>query len=243
MISFFSMTAPTISNRSISWLIHFVSPQKEQKTPKWVHIIFAFFIINPYICCLALSHRHCHRHLAEVQRPAELSCFLPPPFRRKASSQFAQVFFCHHFKYDFDTIFAGGRKFTSSLQQDISEGRVEGQTHRFQLDTLERESIQNHTLASAAVGPSDIDKWIDKSIFTWLFIHLFMWLATFFRVGSGKRWTTLLLSQLFCDGGERRHARLTRFEAVKGLHKANAAGHVLPEVDRDSAMTAGHQHS
>lgn len=236
MISFFSMTAPTISNRSISWLIHFVSPQTEQKTPKWVHIIFAFFIIHPYICCLALSHRH--RHLAEVQRPAELSCFLPPPFRRKASSQFAQVFFCPHFKYDFDTIFAGGRKFTSSLQQDISEGRVEGQTHRFQFDTLERESIQNHTLASAAVGPSDIDIYFYLIIYS--FIHVISYI---FPSWQREALNDASLVTIVLWRRARRHARLTRFEAVKGLHKANTAGHVPPEVDRDSAMTAGHQHS
>lgn len=177
----FSVTAPTISNRFILWFIHFVSPQKEQKTPKWVHIMFAFFIINPCICCLALSHRY----LAWSARPAELSCFFPPPFRWKASSQFVQVFFYHHFKYDFDTIFAGGRKFTSSLKQDISEGRVEGQTHRFHLDTWKCENIHNHTLASAAVGPSDRDIYFYICIYWFIYVISYIFLS--WQGGSVER--------------------------------------------------------
>lgn len=111
--------------------------------------------------------------------------FFPPPFRWKASSQFVQVFFYHHFKYDFDTIFAGGRKFTSSLKQHISEGRVEGQTHRFHLDTLKCENIHNHTLASAAVGPSDGDIYFYICIY-W-FIYVISYIFPSWQGGSVER--------------------------------------------------------
>lgn len=228
-LSLFSVTAPAISNRFILWLIHFASPQKELKTPKWVHIIFAFFITNPDIC----------RHLAEVQDQRSSLVF-----SHRLSDERQAVSLCRCFSTTISNIISTPFMLVAGsslppLKQDISEGRVEGQTHRFQFDTLKCENIQNHTLASAAVG-----RVTEASIFIHVFIYLCMWLATFFRVGSGKSWTlTLLLSELFCDGGHAAMHGSLDLKRLKVCIKQTLPVLFPPEVDRDSAVAAGHQHS
>lgn len=119
---------------------------------------------------------------------------------------------------------SGGRKLTSSSKQDISDG-VECR--------LTDSSPTDESMRIVSNTPWRQQQW--PRVTEFFFFLVFGWCNGYIS----QSWQRKVLNDVSLIGNVMwrrafRHGRLTRFEAVKGLHEANSAGHVLSEEDRGS---------
>lgn len=153
------------------------------------------------------------------------SFFFPPLLRRNARSQSVQVLLLPPFQIWFrHHLFLVAGSWLPPRSKTFQMGWSADSQILVQQTKVRESSVTHPGVSSSGL------KWRNSSFFL-----VFGWCNCYIC----QSWQRKVLNNVSLIGNVMwrrafRHGRLTRFEAVNGLHKANSAGHILSMEDRGS---------